>query len=351
MMVNEIKTETVRDCLLCKCDRKPVYSGLRDRLYSIPGQWSHSRCACGLVYLNPRPVLEDIPKCYPNDYFTHAATVFPSLGASSTTKLLRLMALSSYLGYKHLQPNLWYSSLVGKLLMFAPFWRNKVTMGLGARLPYYRQGGRLLDVGCGNGFYLALMKELGWEVAGVELDPKAAEIARSRFGIVVHQGSLDNAPFEQGSFDVVTMSHVIEHVPNPISFTQTAARFLKSGGQMVIVTPNVQSLGHKLFRQNWYPLDPPRHLILFTPATIKQCLLKTGGFQQIVTLTNSRKTQKVLRKFFLVRQTESFLHESEKELNHKLWFKLTGKFLDLIEKLGNPIFQWGEEIECIAKKA
>jgi len=104
MKIDAIKTKKISNCLLCQREGKLLYSDLNDRLYGVPGVWSHYRCDCGLVWLNPTPVLEDIPKCYPQSYFTHTATASPNLGASSTTKLLRYMALSSCLGYNISNP-------------------------------------------------------------------------------------------------------------------------------------------------------------------------------------------------------------------------------------------------------
>jgi len=234
--------------------------------------------------------------------------------------------------------------------MLTPFGREKATMGLGALLPPYQAGGRLLDIGCGNGYYLAVMKELGWEVAGIEIDPKAAEVAKSRFDILVHQGNLENAPFDDNYFDVITMSQVIEHVPDPVLFIQNAAKFLKPSGQMVVVTPKVQSLEHKIFSHNWYPLDPPRHLFLFTPKTLKKCFVKTPLFQEVKTSTKTRMLKKIFRKFHVVTKTGVYSPRESENLNNNFWLTVQAHALQLIEELGKQIFQWGEEIECIAKK-
>lgn len=75
--------------------------------------------------------------------------------------------------------------------------------------------GRLLDVGCGSGEFLAQMRELGWDVFGVEPDPQAARVAREQFGLTVWPGALAEASFPDGFFDAVTLNHVIEHVADP----------------------------------------------------------------------------------------------------------------------------------------
>jgi 2-polyprenyl-3-methyl-5-hydroxy-6-metoxy-1,4-benzoquinol methylase len=195
------------------------------------------------------------------------------------------------------------------------------------------------------------MKQLGWEVAGIEKDAKAAELARSLSKVSVHMGSLEDAPFEEASFDAITMNHVIEHVANPIGFVSMAARFLKPGRQMVIVTPNIQSLGSRFFKKGWYPLDPPRHLVIFSPQSLKMCLEKTNMFKQIKVVTLSRKSRKVVNKFALLQKTGLFLHENESGLARTWEVKIGSRLFELLERLGNPMFQWGEETGCIAVKA
>ena len=348
MRNGEIKTEMTPNCLLCGHEGAVFYSTLTDRLCGVPGQWNFCRCSrCGLIWLNPRPVPEDIQRCYPDNYFTHEATQLPSLGSSGIKRFVRAVALQSSFGYKHLARQTWYASLLGRMTMSVPFLRKKVTMGLGARLVPYREGGRILDVGCGQGSYLALMKELGWDVAGIEIDSEAVRIAHSHFGVFVHQGTVDDAPFEPCFFDAVTVSHVIEHVADPLHLIRGAARFLKPGGRMIIVTPNVHSLGHYLFGKDWYPLDPPRHLVLFTPGTLREFFIRAGIFRQITVSTNPRTSKKVFRKFILVRKTGTFRSDSA-DASRRV--QLGGKLMELAASLGNPILDWGEEIECVAVK-
>jgi len=193
------------------------------------------------------------------------------------------------------------------------------------------------------------MKRLGWEVAGIEVDPKAAHIASSKFGIHVHVGDIATAPFNAKSFDVVTMSHVIEHVPEPVGFLREARRLLKPGGKIVIVTPNLQSLGARLFAADWYYLDPPRHFVLFTPRSLRLCLSK-AGFSCCNTNSATRKARKIFRKWLLLRKTGFFSHEREDVLANSLWTMLLAKLFEILEQLGNFVFHWGEEIECVAVK-
>jgi 2-polyprenyl-3-methyl-5-hydroxy-6-metoxy-1,4-benzoquinol methylase len=145
---------------------------------------------------------------------------------------------------------------------------------LGKRVMYlsYIPGGRLLDVGCGNGHFLALMRQLGWETTGLEVDREAATVARRTFGLDVLCSSLADAKFPTDHFDAITLRHVIEHLPDPAFCLNECRRILKPMGRLSVITPNVASLGHKLFKAAWRGLEVPRHFVLFTPSTLSQCV-------------------------------------------------------------------------------
>jgi len=128
--------------------------------------------------------------------------------------------------------------------------------------------GRVLDVGCGNGSFLELMRSAGWDIAGLDPDPKAAKLAAERLGTNIRTGELNSESFAPCSFDAVTLHHVIEHVFDPIELMADCRRILKPGGHLVLITPNLSSAGHKWFRANWRGLEPPRHLHLFSPKAL-----------------------------------------------------------------------------------
>jgi SAM-dependent methyltransferase len=109
----------------------------------------------------------------------------------------------------------------------------------------------------------------------VEPDAEAVSLARER-GLNVYHGTLADARFPANEFDAVTMNHVIEHVPNPIELLQECRRVLKISGRMVIVTPNAASLGRSRFARAWRGWEPPRHLFLFTPHTLRVCAERAG---------------------------------------------------------------------------
>ena len=140
-----------------------------------------------------------------------------------------------------------------------------------------QSGAPLLDIGCGDGLLLSNLRALGWDVQGVEPDAAAAESARTR-GFPVFNGSLEEAQFPDASFAAVTMSHVIEHVAEPARTLAEIRRVLRPGGSLVVMTPNANSVLHRVFRDRWFPLDPPRHLLLHSPASLAR-LLRDAGFE------------------------------------------------------------------------
>jgi SAM-dependent methyltransferase len=135
--------------------------------------------------------------------------------------------------------------------------------------------------------WLSTMRDLGWRVEGVDFDPAAAAAAAAR-GLAVRCGSLERQAFPDATFDAITMSHVVEHLPDPLQTLTECARILKPGGRLILWTPNTASLGHHLLKQCWRGLEPPRHLHLFSPASVR-ALLEKAGFPRIsVRSRNSR---------------------------------------------------------------
>jgi SAM-dependent methyltransferase len=136
-------------------------------------------------------------------------------------------------------------------------------------------GGRLLDIGFGNGAFLELAAEIGWSAEGIDFDPAAVQAARSR-GLEVRCAGVEELAGEPGAYDVITLSHVLEHVYDPPALLRAVYRLLKPGGLFWLETPNLDSLGHARFGRNWRGLEPPRHLTLFCVDSIKLALAQAG---------------------------------------------------------------------------
>ena len=137
-------------------------------------------------------------------------------------------------------------------------------------------GNRLLEIGCGAGAELVVYRRLGWQVEGIEPDRRAAARCWAR-GLPVHAGTLADAP-PAAPFDVVLLSHVLEHVVEPIDLLAGAGARLAAAGKIVVRTPNARALGFALYGSCWFPLDAPRHVCLFDPRTIR-LLARRAGLQ------------------------------------------------------------------------
>lgn len=153
----------------------------------------------------------------------------------------------------------------------------KAAYGARAKLmEKFRLDNTLFDVGCSTGGFLLYMKQLGWDVSGVEASKDSADIARER-GLNVHVGRLEDFDGGQGrKFDVVTMWDVIEHVPDPLKLLDMAGKMVRSEGALVILTPNSRSLSMRLGGQNCETANPALHLHLFSVSSLKIALEISG---------------------------------------------------------------------------
>jgi 2-polyprenyl-3-methyl-5-hydroxy-6-metoxy-1,4-benzoquinol methylase len=254
-----------RYCFLCGCEGTLLYSGMRDRLFGASGIWTLVQCpGCQLVWLNPQPTPNNIEKLY-SQYFTHQTFNAKKNALTGLRKSMKASILQSSYGYQIDGSN----KVMGSVLSYIGPLREMA--GRSVRWLEAHKKGCLLDIGCGNGLFLDQMRHFGWDVAGVEPDGKAVSVAREKFGLEVFQGSLEGARFADGRFDAITMSHVIEHVPDPIGLLKECRRVLKPGGRLVIVTPNIKSMGRRVFGDAWLHWDPPRHLFLFSPQALRAC--------------------------------------------------------------------------------
>jgi len=288
-----IRTAPRPDCALCGSAGESIYLAQSDRLFGTSGSWNLKRCTnrgCRLIWLDPMPLEEDLGKAYGN-YYTHAQptdSVPQEPGrvgvARRIYRLLRQGYLAERYGYE-VRGRRPAARSLGKLLYLFPLRRSGVDLEV--RFLHAVPRGKLLDVGCGSGVWLMAMRELGWGIEGVDFDSRAVQAATER-GLAVRCGSLEQQSFPDGTFDAVTMSHVIEHLPDPIRSLKECARILKPGGKLVLWTPNTSSLGHRVLKQHWRGLEPPRHLYLFSPPSMRS-VMERGGFNRISIRTrNSR---------------------------------------------------------------
>jgi hypothetical protein len=214
-----IDTERQFSCPLCGVAGELIYDNLEDRLFGAPGLWGFRGCpACGALWLDPRPTRASIGEAY-RTYLTHGRVNFlTTLATAAIRRVAREQAALVY-GFGRPTPVLaQICSLAARLYPGLTDQTDLLVRHLHSSA--LKSGARLLDVGCGDGEAIAFLGGLGWQASGVEIDPMAVQAARAR-GLEVIEGEIGSAALADESFDVVTSSHVLEHVHDPSALTQT----------------------------------------------------------------------------------------------------------------------------------
>ena len=266
--------ESVPNCPVCGVGvRELLHEGLTDRVFfCAPGAWNMYKCkSCTSAYLDPRPTAKTIGLAY-EQYFTHDKA--PAFSSLSCWGNLRRRFANGYRNH-HYGTQDYPASIFGALVVsLMPSFRANINAGM-RHLPKVKKGKRLLDLGCGNGEFLLSARSAGWDIMGVDFDPKAVATACSQ-GLDIRMGGVESLDPSIEQFDVITLAHVIEHVHSPVEVLQACYNLLKPGGYLWIETPNIASEGYKLFGMNWRGLEPPRHIVLFTLESMRNTLNKVG---------------------------------------------------------------------------
>jgi SAM-dependent methyltransferase len=229
-------------CDLCKADNIKLLFVAKERDWRTGEIFNIVRCnKCGLVYVNPRPEKNEIKKYYPPEGWPRAKEKIDFETATINN-----------------QP-----------------WREVMKLRT-AHLLKYIKNGRILDIGCGDGFFLKYLKERGWKAYGVEPGEVASRYARDVLGIEVFTGNLEDANFPKNWFDAVSLYAVFEHLPDPSKTLKEINRILKPDGILFIFVPNFGGLELRIFRERWVAIKAPVHFYHFTPITLSQIVKKTG---------------------------------------------------------------------------
>lgn len=207
-----------------------------------------ARCAqCGLICVSNPPTDEERSRLYSFDAGYHASLVddAASVAFHEREAALNLRALRSFAG-----------------------------------------SGRLLDIGCSTGLFLRALRDIGWVGQGLEYSPDSSRIAREQHGLDVKTGELRPDTYAAGSFDIVTMWDVIEHVPDPCATLVQIHRILADDGQVLLKTPNADGLYPRVSLRLanrlgfWGHAEPPGHLFQFSVASLST-LAGRAGFRVV----------------------------------------------------------------------
>lgn len=231
-------------CVVCGAsDAAPEACGRDFEHDTVPGEFRFVRCRrCTHVYLNPRPALADLEAIYPADYYAYS-----DAGSGLARRLRRMREARKV-------------RILREVIGDGP--------------------SRILDLGCGNGRLLSMLREHGapgWELEGIDFSAAAVERCRER-GFRATATRIEDFDADDGSYDAAIMIQLIEHLEDPRGVFARVARLLRPGGTFVLETPNVGGLDYRWFRGRfWGMYHFPRHWNLFSTAALAR-LLDDAGF-------------------------------------------------------------------------
>lgn len=239
-------------CCLCQVeDADPIGVGEDFEYRTSRDSFVAMRCRrCGLVYLNPRPSIEEFDRIYPPTYhaFDFSAEKYGlAHRVRSRLEARRLLSYCTRLGPE----------------------------------------ARVLDVGCGDAFHLSLLRHFGkpgWRLEGLDASERAVAAAR-RAGLCVHLGTAETTDLDRNAYDLILLIATLEHVENPLTLLRAATRLLRPGGRVAIVTDNTATLDFSLFgNRHWGGYHFPRHWNLFHRPSLR-CLAEQAGLHVVELVT------------------------------------------------------------------
>ncbi len=235
-------------CLLCGSSETVPLFQASDRLYRTTTRlFAVVRCGgCGLLRLEPQPTPRELHDYYPKDYWFAPG----DSAASRLEEAYRRIVLRDHVHFVE-------AALRGGAV-----------------------AGPLLDVGCGGGLFLGMMRERGFRVLGLDFSCEAAAIAWRRQGAPAVCATLERAPFPPGSVAGITMFHVLEHLYDPRGYLEAARELLTAGGRLIVQVPNAASWQCRVLGPAWNGMDVPRHLFDFRDRDVER-LLGQSGFRVV----------------------------------------------------------------------
>ena len=238
-------------CRICGADDSKCLFETNDALTRSGTVFTIVQCnGCGMVYLNPRPKLEDISFYYPQEFNAYQ---FEIKSIDNTGVKARLLA------------SIVRSSASDRVKAVKTLLKNP--------------SASVLDIGCGKGSFLSVLKETtAMKGIGFDFDPASIEYGRTVLNLDVVDGSSEALEQWDEKFDLITMWHFLEHSYDPLTILRQCRRLLADEGVLVVEVPNADSLENRCFKSKSYLYDVPRHLLNFSPTTLCR-LLEAAGFK------------------------------------------------------------------------
>lgn len=186
-------------------------------------------------------------------------------------------------------------------------WEKTFSLRLGQIAPY-KSSGKVLDIGCGPGYFLTAAKKMGFDVYGLDPSDYIVEQARKTWGDRIQLGTIETASYELEYFDLIVAFDTFEHIYDPKKFVSTVHRLLKSGGIFAIATPDPTSTLAKISGKNWVSFKIPEHVFYWSPETIRRLLNKQYNVLEVRTAGQYATLGFLFRRLFrLPNNTGKFL--------------------------------------------
>ncbi len=303
----------LKKCSLCGSKEFTSLYKAHDSALNIKKTFNLDKCKnCKIIFLNPQPSFKELKEHYPKKYYSLKGI---RLKETYKRSKWRIFLYNLYFNPKNKKPVL-------RTLMLP--WKSYL------RGTVINPNAKILDVGSGSGQFLYEMKQLGIECFGVE-PSKFDEKSSKKQGLQIKNVDLLSAKYPKDNFDLVTMNHVLEHVPNPQEIIKEVHKILRKGGRFIVAVPNNSSLAHRIFKKNWYQLDVPRHLFHFSEKILAKELIGLG-FRIEKVRHNSRPSQ------FSISLKRKFNWKINTKILNLFFFPLT--WLVNLTKQGDAIEIW-----------
>jgi 2-polyprenyl-3-methyl-5-hydroxy-6-metoxy-1,4-benzoquinol methylase len=337
------KIETVNRCPNCNKEGAIKYKRFNGALYKKTEGYELSQCTninCGSSWLSRRIKQEFVYEAY-NSY----PTLYKKPSKNGIKQRVRDYIKKSYLSkeYGYYYKNWGFGYFLAKTLSFII---PSGTHGLDSECFFIKNqyNKKVLEIGCGNGINLLKLKNLGYDVSGIEIDSRSAKVA-SECGINVMCTSVEEfTPNEK--YDIILMHHVIEHLYDLKKAINIIKKALKSDGTLYIFTPNSDSFGEYIYKESWFPLDPPRHVTLFNEKSINNFLMESG-FNKITTFTSLKD----VLPYHIFSQQIKLKQITSLKIKSSIKSLIYGLITSYIEKsLYFFVKNKGGELVCIARK-
>jgi 2-polyprenyl-3-methyl-5-hydroxy-6-metoxy-1,4-benzoquinol methylase len=273
VLANSADDHSLESCPQCLyCGSKKWFESI-ERVGDIffdadPGLFDFHRCGdCGSLWLAERPTGERLLRAYSN-YYTHGTDA----GSDAAASGLRGWVRAAYFRSRFTNAAAPLDRLVGKLIDRSGY----DTTGLDRGMRFVpAPPAKVLDYGCGSGKFLLRLQPLNYELHGAEYDPHLLAML-SDVGIAIHNvAALADDSWDR-EFDHITLSHVLEHVPDPVPLLKRLCGWLKPGGTLYLELPNADATGLAIFGRNWRGLEAPRHFALPSRAALAAALEGNG---------------------------------------------------------------------------